>query len=323
MSTQEMKEKNKRKILEFMESNETFLTLQENDNRVYVMLKRPLEYANLTALYLQSFYSHRTDDLKENFEFEGVYHHTDREFYFTSYNLSNLLDEHNNLRSYVHLEACLIDEVNKTVEEILGNGINNLNLDKAIFTEDELKNYKEERSRIYQRDAEHLFLKHMLPEEVTFKSFYAHDNVGFRDVLRYIVDPKAIIKDKAKTFLEEYKEQIYKKFIDTQCVKEYLQEIYEDSSKPIFYTRAISEAVKGGDFKTVNVTILKKNTPFTFKVEASSLITHYPTYSTWYILAKDRAKFKALYGNEDYTCEEIQKITHGKKVLYEKAKAIK
>lgn len=319
MNAQEVKEKNKRKILEFMESSETFLTLQENDHDVYVMLKRPLEYANLTALYLQSFYPRSKNALKEKFEFGGVYHHIDREFYCTSYILNHLLNEYNELHSYEHFKACFVDEVNKTVEEILGNDINNLNLDKDVFTEDELKNYKEERSRMYQRDAEHLFFKYMPTEEVVFKSFYSNDAVGLTDVLKYIADPKVTIQNEAKTFLEEYKEQIYKKFIDTQGVKECLQEIYKDPSKPIFYTRAVSEAVKSEDFKTVNVTIFKNNIPFTFKVEASSLRGSYPTYYTWHILAKDRAKFKVLYGNEDYTSEEIQKITHGKKVLYEKA----
>ena len=73
--------------------------------------------------------------------------------------------------------------------------------------------------------------------------------------------------------------------------------------------------------KTVNVTIRKDGTEFTFKTETSPLRRDCQSgYNTWCMAAADRREFEQIYGRSaDYYPQEIQKITYARKVLYQKA----
>ena len=105
---------------------------------------------------------------------------------------------------------------------------------------------------------------------------------------------------------------------EIDLLNEELKKTYEDKSHSFHARKAIIEAVK--DKKTVNVTILKNGQTFTFKTETATLTygQRNDEYSKYDIQAKDRQKYKELFGTNDYTADEILKITYGKKEIYTK-----
>lgn len=70
----------------------------------------------------------------------------------------------------------------------------------------------------------------------------------------------------------------------------------------------------------IRVTTVMDEKELTFKYEASNLRRDCKySYSDWYMPAKDRREFEAVYGmHRSFTPMDITRITYGKKVLYEK-----
>lgn len=95
-----------------------------------------------------------------------------------------------------------------------------------------------------------------------------------------------------------------------------------DVEHPVHFTKRVIEAMKTGDYKTVNVTVTKEDgSTCTFKTGASRLYydNTFGYYSSYDIAPRDRTKFYEAFGKHaDYRVKEIEKISYGKKVLYTK-----
>jgi hypothetical protein len=83
--------------------------------------------------------------------------------------------------------------------------------------------------------------------------------------------------------------------------------------------KAIMDAVKAADAKTVRVTIRKDSEELTFKTEAQQF-RHDCGLHYWahHIAAADRKEYERLFGrHNDYGPEDIVRIEYGRAVLYE------
>ena len=161
-------------------------------------------------------------------------------------------------------------------------------------------------------------------QEVTINDWFINADKNI-SVIDYITleteeEKEEFILQKAKEHIQKNKDEIVLLLRKIDLLNEKLKAIYEDRNH-IFHTRkAIIKAVK--DKKTVNVTILKNEQTFTFKTETRTLSRgqYDEYYSDLDIQAKDRQKYKELFGTNDYTADEILKITYGKKEIYTKEK---
>ena len=161
-------------------------------------------------------------------------------------------------------------------------------------------------------------------QEVTINDWFINADKNI-SVIDYITleteeEKEEFILQKAKEHIQKNKDEIVLLLRKIDLLNEKLKAIYEDKNH-IFHTRkAIIKAVK--DKKTVNVTILKDGQTFTFKTETRTLSRgqYDEYYSDLDIQAKDRQKYKELFGTNDYTADEILKITYGKKEIYTKEK---
>ena len=110
-------------------------------------------------------------------------------------------------------------------------------------------------------------------------------------------------------------------FLQNDAVLAEYQAIVTDEGNPVHCVKRIMAAMKTTSAKTVNVTICKDGTEFTFKTEADSFRRDcYSYYSTWEMTATDRREFERIYGRSArYYPQEILKITYARKVLYQKA----
>lgn len=139
-------------------------------------------------------------------------------------------------------------------------------------------------------------------------------------LLEYIADPEGYAEKEAAGYLAENQEEILYDLLCSDYVRAEYQALLEDSDNPVHSIKRIIQAVSASNAKTVNVTILKNGVEFTFKTETGPLCSDCTSeYSTWHIAAKDRKKFKELFGrHEEYRPEEIIRITYGRSVLYQR-----
>ena len=159
-------------------------------------------------------------------------------------------------------------------------------------------------------------------QEVTINDWFIRVSKNF-SIIDYITleteeEKEKFILQKAKDHTQKNRDKIVSLLKKIDLLNKELKAIYEDRNH-IFHTRkAIAQAVK--DKKTVNVTILKNEQTFTFKTETRTLSRgqYDEYYSDLDIQAKDRQKYKELFGTKDYTADEILKITYGQKEIYTK-----
>lgn len=161
-------------------------------------------------------------------------------------------------------------------------------------------------------------------QKVTINDWFIRLDKNFL-IIDYITlgtkeEKEKFILQKAKENIQNNRNKIVLLLKKIDLLNKELKAIYKDKNHIYHIRKAIAQAVKGK--KTVNVTILKNEQTFTFKTETRTLSNgqYEEYYSDFDIQAKDRQKYKELFGYEHYTADEILKITYGKKEIYTKEK---
>ena len=106
-------------------------------------------------------------------------------------------------------------------------------------------------------------------------------------------------------------------FVKIELINDGLKKLYEDKNNILHKRKLVSEVCN--DKKTVNVTISKNDVELTFKTDTGTLKNK---YNTWYndldIQAKDRQKYKELFGHYNYTADDIREIKYSGKTIYKR-----
>ena len=161
----------------------------------------------------------------------------------------------------------------------------------------------------------------MSVDDVAFDWSYSEREISSSMLLSYITKGDEYITEKAVEIIENKHKQIRYQFEKNKIVKETMIDIINDKEHPVHFTKRVQDAMKTGDYKTVNVTTIKDGKECTFKIDAICLSCDntFSYYSSYNIVAKDRETFYKTYGKHaDFRVKDIEKITYGKKVIYTK-----
>lgn len=288
----------------------------------YILI-RVEKNADFEYLYCQKRYGGIRSISNEKFEFAGIYCRKDGLLYDAGSDLTSIAEDPESLkaRSAKELRKQLEAAVRAKVEAVIGNDRNNLQVTE--LTSLSLINALE---YAYQYRAAEDARKHYLSvvdyEHRAFSCNYVPDQWKEETLLSYIADPEGYMREQAEDYIAENQENMLYDFLYHDAVWKEYQAILADTENTVHIIKKISEAMTATTAKTVNVTVLKNGTEFTFKTEASDLRRDCGCYyDTYPIVAADRRKFEKLFGRgEHYTPEEIVRITYGKAILYEAEK---
>ena len=288
----------------------------------YIMV-RIEKSADFEYLFCQQLYHKEALSRGGTFKYAGIYCRKDGLLYDIQYSFSDIAESPEAVqeRSSETLREKLKEAVQEKVEAVIGNDRGNLQI--AEITDSELLSRLE---YIHNYDAKDTARRRYLDtvdfEAQTFSCHYAPDRWKEDSLLSYIADPEGYAQKQAEDYMAENQENMLFDFLYHDAVLKEYRAILADTKNPVHLIKKISAAMAATSAKTVNVTIRKNETEFTFKTEAFSLRGDCGShYNSWSIVAADRRKFEELFGRSaDYTPEEILRITYARNVLYEAGK---
>ena len=274
-------------------------------------------------LFSQRRYDKEGMKRDSTFKYVGIYCRKDGLLYDVEHDLASIEDDPEPLqkRSAEALREQLKAAVREKVEAAIGNDRNSLQVTE--LTNSELLSRLD---YVYKHSAREAARKHYLDtvgfEPPVFCCNYGPGQWKEDSLLAYILDPEGYAQKEAAAYMAENQENMLYDFLYRDAVLKEYRAILADTENPVHLIKKISAVMAATSAKTVNVTIRKDGTEFTFKTEASSLRgdcgSHYNSYS---LAAADRRKFAELFGRSaDYTPEEILCITYARNVLYEAGK---
>lgn len=288
----------------------------------YILI-RVEKNANFEYLFCQRQYNKEGLVRDSTFKYAGIYCRKDGLLYDAEYDLTSMEEnpEPLKLRSAEALREKLKAAVREKVEAAVGNDRGNLQVTE--LTDSGLVNQLEYTLNYSAKEAAR---KHYLDtidfEPPVFSCHYDPDRWKEDSLLSYIADPEGYAGKEAADYIAENQESMLFNFLYNEAVLKEYRAILADTENPVHLIKKISAAMAATSAKTVNVTIRKNETEFTFKTEAFSLRGDCGShYNSWSIVAADRRKFEELFGRSaDYTPGEILRITYARNVLYEAGK---
>lgn len=288
----------------------------------YILI-RVEKNADFEYLFCQRQYNKEGLVRNSTFKYAGIYCRKDGLLYDAEYDLTSMEEnpEPLNARSAEALRDQLKAAVRGKVEAAIGNDRKNLQITE--LTDGRLLNQLEYTLKYSAAEAAR---KHYLDtvdfELPVFSCRYDPDQWKEDSLLSYIADPEGYAGQQAESYIAENQESMLYDFLYNDAVLKEYQAILADTENPVHLIKKIAAAMATTSAKTVNVTIRKNETEFTFKTEAFSLRGDCGShYNSWSIVAADRRKFEQLFGRSaDYTPGEILRITYARNVLYEAGK---
>jgi len=303
----------------------SWLTAEENGllhfhkgSTLYIFI-RVAKGAGFDYLYCQRHYNAERFTRGDSFKYAGIYYSQDSLIYDGQYDLREVCDEDSTeSRTVEALRERLKKAVRQRIEAAIGNDRNNLKVaeitDKRLL--DSLDYFYKYTAK---QNARSTYLDNMEVEESAFQCRYSPDNWTEESLLSYISDPDGYVEKEASAYMAENQENMLSDFLENDAILSEYRALLENKKNPVHRVKKIIAAVGASGAKTVNVTICKDGTEFSFKTEASDLRRDCDSYyHSWHIVAADRREFERIFGrNADYRPEHIIRIMYGKKVLYE------
>ena len=287
------------------------------DGLLFIMVPKDERF---NFLYMQSQYQDKNEiELEpENLKFIGVYDKVENTSYlsdaYTKY--SNPLSPLNGI-SLTVLRTKMIEEIKNKILEMIESEPSQFNIQSS----DILKKLK----NVYwyiEREARSAFLYGKFPNLKSWIEYDENDRLTSKNLLSYIKDEEKTCTEKAQAWISEHYDHICFRLAELQEIKKTYDNLTATPSK-LHTIRNIIQAMSSfPDAKTVTVHLLKNGTEFTGKINAD-YFRRDPnfTYDNYGFSAPDRRRYIELFGQyDDFDPDEIEKITYGKKVIYQKKK---
>lgn len=315
----------KREIINFITGQERMYTLKHSSWNYFLSAQDFSE--TITYLYLSRNYSRDEKcelEFGGKFEFAGLYNKKDGEIYCCSYDLANILGDEYDSGQFGQgaLKTRIMNLVNEKVCELINNDVKSLDRfeDNSVYYgyDRDLEYLKNHSKRSYAIDN---ILKGHNVDDVKFGWSISDRAIDTQDILNYLTIGDDFITSRAVKEIEKNHKFMQFNFIKNEYTREAMQELIADIEHPVHYTKRVIDAMNSGDYKTVNVTAVKNGVECTFKIEADCLRRDntFSYYSSYNIIAKDRTTFYEAFGKDaDLRVKDIEKITYGKKVIYNK-----
>lgn len=291
-----------------------------DDSGLSYVLIRIKKTEDFDYLFLQSCFGKNGPVWNASFDYVGIYCRKDGLLYNVKSRFIRLAGEQEFLetRSCETLREKLRASVRKKVEKIIDGDRRNLQITELTdYTLIEQLQYDLEYGA--KEVARRYFLDTSDSKLPIFTCSYSPDKFDEDSFLAYVRDPKSFVDRETVKYIACSQEKMLYSFLRNDAVQKEYKEILADIENPVHLIKKIIAAMNKNSAKTVNVTILKNGTEFTFKTGASQLrVDCVSYYSTFDMVASDRRKFDKLFGrNANYTPEEILRITYSRRVLYE------
>ena len=302
------------------------LWLAVNDGSVYetiadnyhVMVFKVKKSADFDYIYVQRLYNCKNIERGGKFEYSGIYNKRDNLLY-DSDDLWGLVEPHD--RNKNGLKQALKQSVCDMVEAAINNDRGNLTITE-LTDERELRDLEYAQKYDAANKARAAYLSGEYDEngyDFKFKCQYSPAEWTEDSLLDYIRDPHKYAAAETKAYIKNNQESMLANFLKADLIAAEYAKILDNPQNPVHCVKRIISAVKDSSAKTVTVTIRKGDIDFTFKAEAKEFHRDcVNSYSTYNIAAADRREFERIFGrNANYTPDEIVKIEHARKVLYQ------
>ena len=296
-------------LCRFQDNRYTYIFIRENKNERF-------DY-----LFSLRYFCGDSVQRGSSFEYAGIYCRQDGLLYDGNEDLKTITGTDMQTRTPAYLREALQKDVRSIVENMVDN-------DRSKLQVTEVTNYtlckRVESYQIYyaKQTVREKYLENTEFNPPVYRCDYEPELWTEDSLLAYILDPEGYSEKEAEAYLAENQEDILSYFLCNDALISEYQALMADRENPVHVIKKIMAALRATSAKTVNVTIRKDNTEFTFKTKAHTLRTDCTNYySTWHIVAADRAKFKKLFGrNAEYYPNEILRITYASSILYEAEK---
>ena len=251
----------------------------------------------------------------ENLDFTGVYDRETAQLYVKSYS-PDLIDMGCESIQFGDLRSERKGRVTKEIYRIIGNTI------PKLGTKDMEDLYFLNRVKNVRLSAPDTARRLFVYDKNLSNQIEVHYSVNDRsasELLAYLVNPDEFCKKEAEQWVAEHQQDIYIAFIAMQEVRKSYYELIS-SKTDVNTVRTIIRAMKTiPDAKTVNIYLQKNGIDFHGKIDADVLRRDCTdTYSSYYLAAQDRQKYKKIFGHEDIKISDVVSITYGRKEIYRK-----
>lgn len=130
------------------------------------------------------------------------------------------------------------------------------------------------------------------------------------------------VQDRAQAFIRKRANWINDRLWKIGKIREEVSRL-ESTPGAHHIRRAILRAVAGKDLKTVTLEILKDGQRMTVRINPLAFYLACTGYPTWYMDAKSKREFEKCFGRSAaLNPEDILKVTHGRKVLYDRSQEV-
>lgn len=309
-------------FVEFLKSEQTMVRVidKEYTNGADTFIKVPIA-DEVDLLYYQRIYEPKENYALKNdrkIECEGVWNHATQTMYEAGYTLRGILkknDEKIPVIEKENLNETIVKQLHTKMVEYVKENYKELQQSLTQKQRDDyyfIKNYDGGEDFVFEKETG-------LPRFIAAPSFKL-EGKAFIDYIRGGEIQEELLNNAWDEYLAGTKEKLGYSVFAYETVNQKLTDIKNNPEHPLHKVKDIIDVMKN-DCQTVNVTINKNNTLFTFKTEADSLRRYNSYISTYRMAAQDRKNFEKTFGrNEDYNFSDIAKITYGKQTLYEDKK---
>ena len=211
----------------------------------------------------------------------------------------------------------IINSISGDIEEELKKRIPDTAAATVLFESINADRYHHklvEEAKKYDRkhEAKKLFFDDEKPE---LNIFNRRNDIKLAHAIDYLVDPEKVIDELTSYYIENYNKDILVSYIIYDSTVAAYNEIKYNSTAD----HKIKEIIKSlSDEKTLRIGLKNGNT---IRIESRAInnLKYNGSFSSWYVSASDRKLLdRDSYGHDkDITIDDIVKISHGRKVLYQ------
>lgn len=253
------------------------ILLNARYEQTFQIIKAPRTDA-FDYLYCLCWFGNKDSLLDRDHKYCGIYSRKQGLLYDASYGLRELAvyfstrNDADGLRERgrKRLLDRFIADVRSSVENKIGNDRTKLSVTE-LQDGRLLSRLKDTLDYGAKTAARELYLKEELVQMPEYRCSFAMDEWKEEMLLAYIDDPLSLVERISTDYIAEHQEDILYRFLVNDAVELKLKALLADSSLPLHRIKMIIAAVKSVEAKTVNVTIKKDGTIFTFKYDASFL----------------------------------------------------
>ncbi len=256
-------------------------------------------------------------EISNNFEFCGLYNENDGKVYLGNFLLEQISDDEKEETSINNLKRLAEKEFSKILNKKISTMVFSPNIEdiqdanKKHDTLYWLENHAYERARTCY-----------IYDEIPYSPLTPSINLNNeKNLISYILTPIKFLDYLLNDYIKNKKDTIISNLLMNDAVQEKYNRLALGNDRNANIVKKIINAVKETGAKTVTIKIEKRGFLFEAKTEVQNL-TRDPgaddTYRSYDFCAKDRKRWKEIFGWEGYKPEEIEKIVYKKKVIYEK-----